>query len=200
MRAAIVGGAVAWLCFPLAILAGDPPAAPRSSVETPETPAVERSIASYQVPAVMLTDQDGREIALQALLQAAEPTVLNFVFTSCRAICPVLSNSFAALQRDAGAGVTLISVSIDPEFDTPQVLQNYARRFSAGPSWRFLTGRAKDIVAVQRAFGAYPGEKNAHQPLTFLRRAGSHEWIRLTGFPSTGQMLSELNLEGAPAQ
>jgi protein SCO1/2 len=148
---------------------------------------------------VRLVDQDGEEVELQKLLATPRPVALNFIFTSCRTICPVLSASLASLHREAGADVDLVSISIDPEYDTPDVLRSYAKRFHVGRGWRLLTGKAEAISAVVAAFAAGTGDKNAHRPLTFLRPAGGAEWIRLDGFPSTRELVASLRLDAPRA-
>jgi protein SCO1/2 len=85
----------------------------------------------------------------------------------------------------------LISISIDPEQDTPKQLRAYAERFGAGDRWRFLTGRAEDIVTVERAFDAYRGDKMNHQPLTLLRAGPDRSWVRLDGFASPAELARE---------
>jgi protein SCO1/2 len=52
------------------------------------------------------------------------------------------------LQRRFGSRVTLLSVTVDPDYDTPPALREYARRWAAGPSWRFLTGNVKPLAAA----------------------------------------------------
>jgi protein SCO1/2 len=154
-----------------------------------------RTAARYDLPPVTLVDQDGREVELRTLLSTPHAVALNFIFTSCRTICPVLSASLASLHRAARSDVELVSISIDPEFDTPPVLRSYARRFHVGRGWRLLTGKAEAVAAVVAAFGAGSGDKNAHRPLTFVRPAGSEDWTRLEGFPSTRDLVADLRLD-----
>jgi protein SCO1/2 len=95
-----------------------------------------------------------------------------------------MSSTFSAAQSKLGADlarVRMISISIDPEHDTPERLRQYARKFKAGPQWLFLTGKTEDIASVQKAFEAYRGNKMRHEPLTFLRAESSESWVRLDG-------------------
>jgi len=150
-------------------------------------PALSRTTASYAIPDVRLTNQNGELISLRTLLEGPEPVLLNFIFTSCTTICPVMSGTFAQVQKDLGPDVgkvRMISISIDPEHDTPAQLTTYAKRFDAGPQWFFLTGKPEDIVVVQRAFDAYRGDKMNHTPLTLLHASPGAEWIRYDGFAS----------------
>jgi protein SCO1/2 len=121
--------------------------------------------------------------------------VLNFIFTTCATICPVMSGTFAQLQNKLGAErdrVHLISVSIDPEEDTPTRLATYAKQYKAGPQWRLYTGTVAASVAAQRAFDAYRGDKMNHTPVTFLRAAPGRPWVRIQGFASADELAAEL--------
>ena len=153
-----------------------------------------RTEAEYLVPDVLLTNQDGERVSLRQLLAGPKPVLLNYIFTSCTTICPVLSASFAQTQRSLGDEadkVRLVSISIDPEHDTPTRLRDYAQRFRAAEGWELLTGSREDIVAVQKAFDAFRGDKMNHIPVTFIHVADDSPWIRLEGFPSADELVSE---------
>lgn len=156
-----------------------------------------RRSAGYTIPDVTLVDQDGAAFRLAAELGRPGPVVLQFIFTTCATVCPALSGTLAAAQ-DHLPGVRLLSISIDPEEDTPARLAGYARRFGTGPRWRLLTGRLEDVIAVERAFGVYRGNKMRHEPLTFVRAAPGRPWLRLEGLPTGGELAAEVRrLTGA---
>ncbi|WP_295431173.1 SCO family protein [uncultured Thiodictyon sp.] len=157
-------------------------------------PAVSRTTAAYAIPDVTLTDQNGRPIHLRTLLATDRPVMVNFIYTSCTAICPVMSGTFARVQESLGADsdtVQMLSISIDPEQDTPAELARYARQFKAAGQWHFLTGRRDDIVQVQRAFDAYRGDKMNHTPLTLVRPASAAQWVRYDGFADAEDLARE---------
>ena len=157
-------------------------------------PGYQRSLASYPVPAVTMVNQDGQPVALPELLEADEPVMLNFIFTSCTAICPAMSAIFSRVQTELGSDserLRMVSVSIDPEYDTPEALNAYARRFDAGPQWEFLTGSLDDSIAVQRAFDADRGDKMNHTPLTLFRATPDAQWVRYEGFATATQLVEE---------
>lgn len=163
----------------------------------PQAAALEpasRSTADYPLGGLPLLRADGKAVLLADELQHDGPLVLDFVFTTCTAICPTLSRTFAELRARSGAArpLRLVSISIDPQNDTPAVLRQYARQFDAGPEWRFYTGTVAQSIAVQRAFDVYRGNKMNHVPLTFVRRAPGQPWIRLAGFASVDALLREL--------
>jgi protein SCO1/2 len=154
-----------------------------------------RTMASYVVPDVKLVDADGAGVPLRReLAEQDRPVVLNFIFTTCGAVCPVMSNTFSQVQAALGPekdAVRMVSISIDPEQDTPAALKAYAGKYGAGPQWQMLTGSLDDSIAVQRAFGVYRGDKMNHQPATFLRAGPGQPWVRLDGFASADDILRE---------
>jgi protein SCO1/2 len=158
------------------------------------TPGYARQVAQYRLPPITLVRADGAKASFPQELDDGRPVVLNFIYTSCTAICPILSQSFAEFQRKLGAEreqVRMVSVSIDPEEDTPRRLAEYARRFDAGGQWSFYTGTVAASVSLQKAFQTYFGDKMHHRPVTFLRAAPGEPWVRLDGFTSPDELLAE---------
>ena len=94
-----------------------------------------------QVGDFELTDTAGQPFRAERL--AGKIWVVDFIFTSCAGICPVMTGKMAELQRafDGEDRVEFVSISVDPETDTPEVLADYAKRYGADPArWHFLTG------------------------------------------------------------
>ncbi len=103
----------------------------------------------YQVPPFELIDQHGQSFTSAAL--TGHVWVADFVFTNCEATCPRMSSKMRALQNATDAKVKLISFTVDPDRDTPQVLAAYAQRFSAdGARWSFLTGSKEALNALDQ--------------------------------------------------
>lgn len=151
--------------------------------------------AEYAVPDVELIDQLGAPVSLQALLETDQPLAVNFIFTTCTTICPVMTATFAQMRRelgDAGSEMRLISISIDPEYDRPDKLKAYSEQFHAGAGWDFLTGDSADIVEVLRSFDSYAGSKMNHQPVTLLKRPGGASWTRIDGLASGTDLATEV--------
>jgi protein SCO1 len=153
-----------------------------------------RSEHAYRLPEVNLVRQDGAEIALPAELNDGRAVVVNFVFTSCSAICPMLSQVFGQIQTKLGKDrkkVHLVSFSIDPEQDTPKRLRAFGDRFKAQPGWDFYTGPVQATIEVQKAFDVYRGDKMSHEPVLLLRKAPDQPWIRFAGFVSPKAVIDE---------
>lgn len=154
-----------------------------------------RSLHHYQLPDLVLVNMQGEQTSLlNEVNRGQQPVMLNFIFTTCTTICPVLSATFSQVEQQLGAErdrVRMISITIDPEHDTPARLRAYAARYNAGPQWHFLTGKLPDIIATQKAFDAYRGTKMNHEPLTFLRVSEQEPWLRLNGLASAADVVKE---------
>jgi len=103
-----------------------------------------------RLPDFQLTDQSGRPFSSADF--AGKVWVLDFIFTRCNSACPRLTTQMRKLQDRIAAipQARLLSISIDPDFDTAPVLANYAQRYNTDPArWRFLTGNKATIRALQ---------------------------------------------------
>lgn len=161
-------------------------------------------MAPLVLPAVQVLRQDGTRTDLRKLLDDGRPVMLNFIYTSCTAICPVTEQVFREARERLGRSrdtLHLVSISIDPEYDTPARMAEYARRFTDDDKWSFLTTGREDSVAIQKAFKAYQGDKMNHVPVTFLRAAGAQKpWVRLDGFASPAVLVTEVQSLLAPGK
>jgi len=107
--------------------------------------------APRALPTVRLEDQDGRAFTLAEY--RGTPLLVDFVYTRCATVCPLLSASFQRLHRDSASAVALLSITFDSS-DTPARLREYAARYHAGHGWRLARARdAADLRALLEAFG-----------------------------------------------
>jgi len=156
--------------------------------------AVSRSTVSYEAPDVTLVRADGKSVSLPRELDDGRPVLLNFIFTTCSSICPLTSRTLEEFQRKLGreaSQVHLMSISIDPEQDTPARLSVYARKFHAGPEWQYYTGSVAASIAAQRAFDVYRGEKMSHTAVTLMRSAPGKPWLRIEGFVTPEELFDD---------
>jgi protein SCO1/2 len=122
-------------------------------VKLPKTP-LDTVLINHKVPSFSLVDQTGKTVSLSDF--SGKVVVVDFIYTRCPLpdVCPRLSANFASVSKKLrGREVEFLSITIDPQYDTPQVLSEYARRWQAGESWRFLTGTAEQIQQVAGLFG-----------------------------------------------
>jgi len=171
-------------------------APPLAAAEAPYS----RSTVTITIPDVVLVNQHGEQVRLKTLLaDPAKPVIVDFIYGTCTTICPILSAGYANLQRKLGSGsskVRLISITIDPENDTPKVMKEYLERYQAKPGWDFLTGSRADINNVMKSFGAYFPDKMSHQPLNFIREPVGGKWLRLYGLMGSGDFMNECQQAG----
>ncbi len=161
----------------------------------PAAAIVTRSTARYVIPDVRLVRQDGATVTLAKELDDGRPVVLTFIYTSCGTVCPLISHTLSQLQGMLGAHrgrAHLMSISIDPEQDTPARLRDYAKTFDAGPEWQHYTGTLAASEAVQRAFDVYRGAKMDHSAAMMVRASPGAPWVRFDGFATAEQLLAEL--------
>jgi protein SCO1/2 len=109
-------------------------------------------------PDFTLTNQDGKRIALKDL--HGKVLAITFIFASCADTCPLLTAKMAGLQdrlgADFGPQVYFISITVDPERDTPEILKRYANAHRVNPGgWAFLTGTPAEIRDVARSYGIF---------------------------------------------
>jgi protein SCO1 len=164
-----------------------------------EPQSVRRTQAFYAVPNVRLLRDDGNIVAMPEEIDPRRPVFINFVFTTCASVCPMMSQTFAGLQDALGTDrnkVQMISISIDPENDTPAKLAEYALNFKAGKQWRFYTGPVAAIQSFQKAFGIARLDKMNHAPAIFYHPGAASPskkmpWVRLEGFTAPDDLLRE---------
>jgi len=109
-------------------------------------------------PEFTLTKQDGKRLALKDL--RGKVLAITFIFASCTDTCPLLTAKMAGIQDRLGPAfgpeVNFLSITVDPERDTPEVLKRYADAHKANPAgWAFLTGTKAEIREVAKHYGIY---------------------------------------------
>jgi protein SCO1/2 len=140
----------------------------------------------YTLPEVTLVDSAGEPVGFPGVTDIAERTVISFIFTSCAGICPMITANMARAVPELdemGDDYQILLISVDPEYDTPARLAEYAERFRTGAKIRFLTGDRENVFQVLRSVEAlYEGSnKMNHQPVTLISSSETGDWIRIDG-------------------
>jgi protein SCO1/2 len=139
-------------------------------------------------PPFVLTSQDGTPVALGDL--RGKVVALAFIYTGCPDICPMLTQKMVdvqdALGADFGGKVAFVSISLDPERDTPEVLKDYAQFWNARlDGWAFLTGSLEAVRDVTRRYGVFFAKKDdgsvEHSQLTTLIDAEGQMRVQYLG-------------------
>ena len=192
-------GPVAALCAAVLVLYGSPALAAEGEAHDPH--AHHRAMLKQQQQAksapeaadvhlydAELVNRHGEPVRFASEVIGDRLVVMDFVYTSCTTICPVLSALFAQLQDRLGdrlgEDVFLVSVSVDPTTDTPQRLAAYAGKHGARDGWIWLTGEKRAIEQVLEGLGAYAQDFTQHPSMVLVGDAANGKWSRYYGFPS----------------
>jgi protein SCO1/2 len=150
-----------------------------------------------KIPDLALVDQNGRTVHFYKDLIEGRTVAINFIFTTCTTICLPMGANFAHLEKmlggRAGREVNLISVSIDPETDTPARLKDWAGKFHGGPGWTLVTGSKPEVDRLLKALGAFTADKQDHSALALIGNARAGEWIRQNALASPDAFLRQLD-------
>lgn len=169
------------------------------AAEDPIGEAPPEEFTPYPATDFTLTDQEGQAFTLSSLRDKI--VLLDFIFTRCPGPCPLLSLKFSQLQKQLGdrlgTQVLLVSVTIDPRHDTPEVLKAYAQRYSADPvGWKFLTGSTKDIILTATAYGAeYQSNIDGIVDHRLLTAIIDRNGIVVKEFPGTNHTVEDMMTE-----
>ena len=146
------------------------------------------------IPDAELFNQDGKRIHFYSDLIRDKVVIVSFVFTSCTLICPMQGESLSKLQamlgERLGGEVYLVSVSTDPEGDTPERLKIWGSQFGAGPGWTLVTGKKSEIDKVALALTGAPAVKGDHSPVVFVGSDRTGRWIRAYGLAEPARFAS----------
>jgi protein SCO1/2 len=140
-----------------------------------------------------LLDQDGHPVHLYADLMKGRVVVIDAMFTSCQGACPVMSRNFEKIQdwlgERLGKEVNLISISVDPETDTPAKLKAYGTRFNARPGWTFLTGPKADVTQVLQKLGQRAAKPDDHMNLFLVGNVDTELWKKAFGLGDAAELI-----------
>ena len=98
--------------------------------------------------------------------------VIQFMFANCERLCPMVTPNLVKvqkqLQEQALGKVSFVSITVDPDHDTPEVLKVYSQKFQVQPGWQFLTGKRADIDRIRRELGGYDPEDQQFEHMNVL--------------------------------
>jgi cytochrome oxidase Cu insertion factor (SCO1/SenC/PrrC family) len=156
------------------------PAGNQSQPSPQKTPA--EAAASYFTNTV-LTTQDNKQIRFYDDMLKGKTVVINFMFTTCTGVCPPMTANLQKVQQQlgdrVGRDINMISLTVDPTIDTPEVMKKYATNFKAGPGWYFLSGDKQNVDVVLRKLGGYVEDKNQHNSLLIIGNVKTGQWAKV---------------------
>ena len=149
------------------------------------------------VPDAELVTQDGQAVKLASDVIGDRIVVVDFVYTTCTTVCPVLSAILRQVQERLderlGSEVMLVSISVDPNRDTPARLKAYSGKLGAQDGWLWLTGEKTVVDMVLKDLGAYTPNFEDHPSMILVGDGQSGEWGRFLGFPGAEQIMTRID-------
>ncbi len=152
-------------------------------------------------PDLPVITQDGKTLHFYNDLIKGKIVVVSFVYTSCSDLCPILTARLADVKDKLGDAVGhdifFISMTVDPEHDTPEMLKAFADAFDAtAPGWRFVTGQPEDIKAINAKFGDRSAERSLknHRNEILIGNDATGDWQRDSAFDDVNQLVMTIRL------
>jgi cytochrome oxidase Cu insertion factor (SCO1/SenC/PrrC family) len=149
------------------------------------------------LPDAQVLDENGRQVRFYTDLVRGKIVLINFVYTRCATICRPFGRRIAPLQQllgdRLGRDVFLITVSLDPEYDTPERLRAWGAQFGAQPGWKFVTGSRAEINRVLNACGVSIVPRVPHSSTVLVGNDVRRQWLREYAFASNQRFLAQID-------
>lgn len=165
------------------------PAATPAASATPKagakgaTPEARRRKAREWFTDTVLVNQDGKEVRFFSDVLDGNVVLVSFIFTRCVEACPLICQKLNAVRRALGdrfGEVRFVSLSVDPDFDTPAELAYFARKQDARyANWTFLSGKRENVAAVGRRLGEWPDEPGNHTTAFLAGNVRTGHWTKI---------------------
>ena len=170
------------------------PATPASLAKTDDGPsAAALSQAEKYFSDVELINQDGQKVRFYSDVLKNKIVAINTFFTTCTNICPPMNRNFEKMQDAVGdrlgKDVFLVSITVDPETDTPTRLKEYASRFHARPGWLFLTGKKENVDWALYKLGQYVETKDDHTSIFIIGNEPKGLWKKAFGLAKSEELI-----------
>ncbi len=140
-----------------------------------------------------LVDQNGEVHRFYSDLLEGKVVVIDSVFTTCTLVCPVLGQKMKGLQVAAGdrlgRDVHLLSITVDPEVDTPAKLHAFGEQLGARDGWYFLTGSRENVERVLQKLGFAVADKESHSTIVLMGNERTGLWKKTNGLSSSDELV-----------
>ena len=163
---------------------------------TPSLMAEDARARAYFTDTVLL-DQDGRELRFYSDVLKDRIVVINFIFTDCQDACPLSTQKLKAVRDQLGDSfgrdVFFVSISIDPENDTPQAMREFAEKQNALlPRWIYLTGSVDDVNNVVKRLGQFSDDVQAHSTMMLAGNVPKAHWTKIAPMATVPQIAAKI--------
>jgi protein SCO1/2 len=166
---------------------------PHAGHHMPQQQEPEASPAQKYFSDVELLDQDGRKVRFYSDVLKGKTVVINAFFTTCTSVCPPMNRNMEKIQEALGdrlgKDVFLVSISVDPETDTPPRLKEYAQKFHARAGWFFLTGKKENVNWALYKVGQYVEDKQDHTTGIIIGNEKTGLWKKAFGLAKAADLV-----------
>jgi protein SCO1 len=156
--------------------------------QQPELSAAEKYFSDVE-----LINQDGQKMRFYSDVLKNKVVIINAFFSTCTSVCPPMNRNLEKLQ-DAlgdrlGKDAFLVSITVDPETDTPTRLKEYSRRFHARSGWIFLTGKKENVDWALYKLGQYVETKGDHSTIIIIGNEPKGLWKKAVGLAKSEELV-----------
>lgn len=155
----------------------------------------EQAARSYFTDRPLLT-QDGQTVRFYTDLLKDKVVLIQFIYTQCKESCPLITKQMADTQQvlgnRMGKDIYFLSLTVDPEQDTPERMKEYSHQFKTGKGWLFLTGRKEDVDAVTHKLGQTSAVVEGHSPIFILGNVRTAHWMKMQPFSTPSHIAEQL--------
>jgi len=158
---------------------------------------IEMPLTSIEIPDILLTDQNGKQVRLYSDLVKDKIVLVHFFFTKCSDICPMQGRALMKLKSRLGArlgrDIFFISISKDPLTDTPEKLGNWGKLHGVGPGWTLVTG---DMPVIKKLLWDFTGEEIgpvSHESQVFIGNDRTGVWTSTDGLLLTDEIVKVID-------
>ena len=170
-----------------------PPAPASLAPANESSSAPTRSAAEKYFSDVELINQDGQKVRFYSDVLKDKVVIINTFFTTCTNICPPMNRNFEKIQEALGERLGkdafLVSITVDPETDTPARLKEYGSKFHARPGWMFLTGKKENVDWALYKLGQYVETKNDHTSIFIIGNEPKGLWKKAFGLAKAEELM-----------
>ena len=167
-----------------------------ASAQQPAAPAntdgAESASAKYFTD-IQLVNQNGEKMRFYSDLLQGKTVIINSFFATCQGSCLPITRNLEKLQEALGdrlgKDARIISISVDPEVDTPTELKAFSKKFHARPGWYFLTGSKENVEFVLKKLGQFVEDKNDHLNIFIIGNERTGLWKKAFGLAKSEELI-----------
>ncbi len=159
----------------------------------PATPDGAESASAKYFTDIQLVNQNGEKMRFYSDLLQGKTVIINSFFATCQGSCLPITRNLEKVQEALGVRLgkdaRIISISVDPEVDTPAELKAFSKKFHARPGWYFLTGSKENVEFVLKKLGQFVEDKNDHLNIFIIGNERTGLWKKAFGLAKSEELI-----------